>query len=159
MKYPKCLFRRCICLYTCNVKFKQNINEMKTNISSIFLDVVKNEKCINNLILEVKKNREISNSEKYAYQAFCCAVLAKGSKSFLQKGEYIKKYGVYISKAVQLDKECYLSILIRNMVEEKLGDKVNYMSHQAEDTTFLENNINNQVDSSLREITIMHLTK
>lgn len=125
-----------------------------TKISKVFLDVIKNEVSVDILINEIKENK-IAENDKYAYQAFCCAFLAKRAKRFLQKGEYIKQYGNYISKSFHLTPNSYLSVLIRNMVETKL-ENVKFKSHVQEDLEFLRSNLNSQKDLNLCKATLIH---
>lgn len=84
-------------------------NRMKTlkqnKSSEIFYNVIKEDEQFDTLIKIIKKD-DLNPSAKGAYQAFCCAMLAKNSKNYLQKGKYIKQYGLLIEKSFMADSEC-----------------------------------------------------
>lgn len=71
-----------------------------------------------------------------AYQAYCCAALAKESKRTLQKIQYIKEYNTLIQQSLYIDKECLTARIIRFLVEKNLTN-VKFTSHQDEDRQFL----------------------
>ena len=124
----------------------------QTKTTQVFYQVVKNQNSIKELIRAVKEDTAAS-SERYAYQAFCCAMLAKESKSYIQKGKYIKQYGQFISKALFIDEHCTPSRLIRLLIECKL-EGVAFKSHIEEDTVFLLEQLDNITDEILKELII-----
>ena len=91
-------------------------------------------------------------AEKYAYQAFCYAMLAKDSSSILQKGKYIQQYGEFINKAIVINENCYEARLLRFIVERKL-ENVKFVSHQEIDKNFLFANMDLLNDDCLKHIT------
>lgn len=64
---------------------------MKTKITKIFSDVAHEKLNIDAFIMAIKECN-LGAAPKYAYQAFCCALLAKQASALLQKGKYIKEY-------------------------------------------------------------------
>jgi hypothetical protein len=124
---------------------------LKQNITSeSFYKVIKEEKSINSLIKEIKRNK-LSPPQKFAYQAFCCAILSKNSDSYLQKGKYIKQYGLFISKSFEMDSNCIEARLIRFLIEQKL-ENVKFISHIVEDLRFLKEKYDSVDDDNLKEI-------
>ena len=121
-------------------------------ISELFYKVIKEEKSINSLIQEIKKGK-LNLSQKYAYQAFCCAVLSKNSSSYLQKGKYIKQYGLFISKSIEIDSNCVEARLIRFLIEKKLKN-VKFIDHTSEDLKFLNQIFKSIEDVNIREIVL-----
>jgi len=118
--------------------------------SEIFYGAVKKDKSIDLLIKEVKKG-DLDSSTKYAYQAFCCAILAKESTSYLQKGKYIKQYGQFITKSLENNSNSIEGRLVRLLIEQNL-ENVKFVSHTKEDTEFLKANVNNVEDSNIKEL-------
>ncbi len=122
----------------------------QNKISELFYNVVKNKEKIAPLIEEIKNNN-LDPSIKYAYQAFCCAMLAKNSDSYLQKGKYIKQYGLFITKSFEADSNCIEARLVRLLIEQKL-ENVKFINHTSEDSEFLTKNYESIEDDKLKEI-------
>jgi DNA phosphorothioation-dependent restriction protein DptG len=68
-------------------------------IKTIFLEVAHNKRSVSDLI-NVLTDKNVANNigedERNAYQAFCCALLAKEAKHVMQKGQYIQEYNLFI---------------------------------------------------------------
>ncbi len=130
-----------------------NINQ----ITLIFSEIANNTKPVS-ILIEILNNDtdQIQTSEKYAYQAFCCALLARNEKKWLQKGQYIKEYDSYIRKSISINPESILARLIRLMVEEKL-ENVKFTDHIDIDRVFLHENKDLAVDIYLKELIIKTL--
>jgi len=122
------------------------------NVSDIFYKVVKNEEPIESLIKEVKKSNSLL-PEKYAYQAFCCAILARKSNNYILKGKYIKQYSMFMSKSLVTDKECIIAKLIRFLIESNLKD-VKFTSHIKDDLSFLKDKIDFVKNDNLKQLII-----
>lgn len=122
----------------------------QNQVSELFYNVIKKEEQIDFLIKEIKKNN-LDVPVKYAYQAFCCAILSKSSNSYLQKGKYIKQYGVFISKSIEANSNCIEARLIRFLIEQKL-ENVKFVNHMTEDLKFLKEHHNSVKDCKLKEI-------
>lgn len=116
----------------------------------IFYKVIQRERTIEDLITQVKKDKSL-HADRYAFQAFCCAMLAKESKSYLQKGKYIKQYASFITKSLKIDKDCIIARLIRYMIESKL-EQVQFTSHQEEDLEFLKQTAQTVEDQNLKQL-------
>ena len=122
-----------------------------SKVSHSFYKVVQSNAKIEELIETIKANN-LPASEKYAYQAFCYAMMAKEASSMIQKGKYIKQYGEFINKAMIIENNCYEARLLRYIVEKKL-ENVGFISHQEIDKEFLSVNINSLNDDCLKHIT------
>lgn len=122
----------------------------QTKLSAVFYQVVKNKSPLEDLIKEVKTDKN-PPAQKYAYQAFCCAMLAKQSKSYLQKGKYIKQYAEFLTKSLMIDGQGIEARLIRLMIERKL-ENVKFTSHAEEDTVFLKDQLAGVTDENLKEL-------
>ncbi len=118
--------------------------------SEIFYNVIKKEEQVDALIKVIKKD-DLNPSAKGAYQAFCCAMLAKNSKNYVQKGKYIKQYGLLIAKAFMADPKCIEARIVRLLIEQKM-ENVKFVNHTAEDLKFLIENYNSVEDIKLKEI-------
>lgn len=105
------------------------------NIIDCFSKVVLHGEPIELLINELKQQQSTS-SLKYAFQAFCCAVLSRQSNSMLQKGKYIQQYAEFINKAIVMDELCFETRLIRFLIEKNLTN-VQFENHQSVDKKFL----------------------
>jgi len=116
----------------------------------IFYKVIQRERTIEDLITQVKKDKSL-HADRYAFQAFCCAMLAKESKSYLQKGKYIKQYASFITKALTIDSDCTIARLIRYMIESKL-EQVQFTSHKEEDLEFLKEAAHTAEDQNLKQL-------
>ncbi|EGJ72494.1 hypothetical protein Bcop_2340 [Bacteroides coprosuis DSM 18011] len=131
-----------------------NINQ----ITLIFSEIANNTKPVS-VLIEILNNDtdQIQANEKYAYQAFCCALLARNERiNWLQKGQYIQEYDSYIRKSISINPESILARLIRLMVEEKL-ENVKFIDHIEIDRVFLHENKNLAVDVYLKELIIKTL--
>tara|TARA_B110000908_G_scaffold156773_1_gene196238 strand:+ start:672 stop:1070 length:399 start_codon:yes stop_codon:yes gene_type:complete len=122
----------------------------QNKISELFYRVIKKEEQIDSLVKEIKKNN-LNSSVKYAYKAFCCAMLSKNSDSYLQKGKYIKQYGLFITKSFEANSNCIEARLIRLLIEQKL-ENVKFVNHTSEDLNFLNENYDSVEDNKLKEI-------
>lgn len=90
-------------------------------IQSVFYQVANETKPVSFFIdILTKEEWEIPQDEKSAYQAFCCALLARNEKKLMQKGQYIKEYDLFIQKSFSINPDCIVGRLIRMMVEKKL---------------------------------------
>jgi hypothetical protein len=123
----------------------------KQDVIDSFSKVVLHGEPIELLINNIKNVRSES-SIKYAFQAFCCAVLARQSNSMLQKGKYIQQYGEFINRAIRADHICFETRLIRFLVEKNLTN-VQFESHQSIDRGFLNEQLAVIEDKGLIEIT------
>lgn len=130
-------------------------------IKTLFIDVAYEEKSVSDLI-KVLTDKNIANmiteDEKNAYQAFCCALLAKEAKNIMQKGQYIQEYNIFIQKSLYINYDCIVARLIRLMVETQLQD-VNFTSHIDDDSHFLSENINTSSDEELIKLIIKILSR
>ncbi|WP_143304653.1 hypothetical protein [Chitinophaga vietnamensis] len=126
-----------------------------TGISSVFYRVTQGEARLETLINQVNSTA-LPAAEKYAYQAFCCAMLAKSTSGMLQKGKYIQQYGVFIEKAMAIKNTCYEARLFRFLVEQKL-EHVKFTSHIEQDRSFLQDQVNHVQDDYLKELTFKAL--
>lgn len=126
-----------------------------TTISRTFFQVTQNGTGLNVLIDEVNST-QLPAAEKYAYQAFCCAMLAKAASGLLQKGKYIQQYGTFINKAVAIDAACYEARLLRFLVENKL-ENVKFTSHAEADRDYLQAHVDSEQDQYLKAITLKAL--
>ncbi len=122
-----------------------------TKVSHSFYKVTQSNAKIEELI-DAIKSTDLPASERYAYQAFCYAIMAKQASSIIQKGKYIMQYDEFINKAVAIKNECYEARLLRFMVEKKL-EHVEFVSHQQADKEFLSKNIVLINDDCLKHIT------
>ncbi len=125
---------------------KQN----KNDIPEIFFKLVNKEKALDSLIEELKKE-PLNPCEKYAYQAFCCAMISKNSTNYLKKVKYIKQYGVFIARAFNENSYSIETRLIRLMVERNLKN-VEFVEHISEDLKFLKEQYNLIEDVKLKEV-------
>jgi hypothetical protein len=123
---------------------------LNTSITNLFYEVAHEKENINVFVDAIKVN-SISAATKYAYQSFCCALLAKQATGLLQKGKYIKEYGFFIQKAFLIDDNCLEAHLIRLMVEKRL-EKVSFTSFANEDIQFLTGKLPSIEDQSIREL-------
>jgi hypothetical protein len=123
---------------------------MKTQITKSFSDVAHEKLNLDAFIMAVKEYN-LSAAPKYAYQAFCCALLAKQANALLQKGKYIKEYAAFMQKALLIDINCIEARLIRLMVEKKL-ENVSFTSFAQEDILFLSNQLPSVEDNYIREL-------
>lgn len=128
----------------------------RDRIAGLFYKILKEEEKIESLI-EAIKISDLDSSIKNSYRAFCCAILAKNSANHLQKGKYIKQYGLFIAKAFELDANLIEGRLIRLIIEQKL-ENVKFINHTSEDLKFLKENYSSVDDEKLREI-ILNLIK
>lgn len=122
-----------------------------SKVSHSFYKVVHSEAKIEELIETIKANK-LPKSERYAYQAFCYAMMAKEASSMIQKGKYIQQYGEFINKAMIIENDCYEARLFRFIVEKRL-ENVGFISHQQMDKEFLSVNMNLMNDDCLKHIT------
>ena len=126
-----------------------------TGISRTCYQVTQTGTGLDVLIDEIN-NTAMPAAEKYAYQAFCCAMLAKSASGLLQKGKYIQQYGTFIGKAITIDAACYEARLLRFLVENKL-ENVKFTSHMEMDRDYWLANVNSGQDQYLKEVTLKAL--
>jgi hypothetical protein len=124
--------------------------QMKTQITKIFSEVA-HEKLNIDAFIKAIKECNLGAAPKYAYQAFCCALLAKHARALFQKGKYIKEYAAFINKALLIDANCIEARLIRLLVEKKLED-VSFNSFAREDALFLTNQVSFVEDKYIKEL-------
>jgi hypothetical protein len=127
-----------------------------STVSNAFYKVVQAEAKIDELITAIKTT-SLPASEKYAYQAFCYAMMAKEASGMLQKGKYIQQYGEFIGKSIVINSDCYEARLMRFIVEKKLAE-VNFVSHKQTDIEFLTTNVENIQDDCLKHVTLKALS-
>lgn len=123
-------------------------------IKTIFKEVAYNQRSIYDLIhVLINKNTDdkIEDGEKNAYQAFCCALLAKQAKSLMQKGQYIKEYNQFIQRSLLINPNCVISRLIRLMVEKRL-ENVRFVSHIEEDSLFLSGRVRTVCEEEIKRL-------
>lgn len=126
---------------------------MKT-IKTLFLEVAHDKKPVPDLINALTDKNvadNIGEDERNAYQAFCCALLAKQVKNIMQKGQYIQEYALFIQKSLFVNPDCIISRLIRLMVEKQLQN-VNFTNHINEDSQFISERTNTLTDEGLKEL-------
>lgn len=78
----------------------------------------------------------LNPADKFALQAFCCAMMADNTKNFLQTKQYISECCEYLNKAFAIDSHSYVCHLIRILIEKKMHDAT-FTSHIDEDADFL----------------------
>ncbi|HEU4552188.1 MAG TPA: hypothetical protein VFS25_05115 [Chitinophaga sp.] len=126
-----------------------------STVSNSFYKVVHAEATIEELISAIKA-ADLSVPEKYAYQAFCYAMMAKEATGLLQKGKYIQQYGEFIGKSIVIKSDCYEARLMRFIVEKRLTE-VEFVSHKQVDMEFLAANVSSIKDDCLKHITLKAL--
>lgn len=127
-----------------------------SKVSNAFYRVVQAEAKIEDLISAIKST-PLPASEKYAYQAFCYAMMAKEAAGMLQKGKYIQQYGEFIGKSIVIDSNCYEARLMRFIVEKRLTE-VDFVNHKQTDMEFLSANVAGVQDDCLKHITLKALS-
>jgi hypothetical protein len=127
-----------------------------STVSNAFYKVVQAEAKIDELITAIKA-ATLPASEKYAYQAFCYAMMAREASGMLQKGKYIQQYGVFIGKSSGINNDCYEARLMRFIIEKKLSD-VGFVSHTETDIEFLSTNVEAVQDDCLKHVTLKALS-
>lgn len=126
-----------------------------STVSNSFYKVVHAEAKIEDLINAIK-TADLAAPEKYAYQAFCYAMMAKEASGLIQKGKYIQQYGECIGKSIVIKNDCYEARLMRFIVEKKLED-VTFVSHKEMDMEFLSAHVATITDDCLKHITLKAL--
>lgn len=127
--------------------------ETKTQtLNNLLIDVLNKNEKVDVLISLLKSNANIAEDEKYAYQALCCALLARDTDKMLQKGEFIQAYYKYICQSLAINSNCYTGRLFRFIVEKSLTN-VDFVNHNEEDKIFLEQNYATINDTHLIELT------
>ncbi len=126
------------------------ITQNRLKVSKLFYDYIRNNQTIDSLVQELLEG-ELLLSEKYAYQAFCCAILSKNSTGYLEKGKFIKQYGSFISKSLEIEPNLIEARLIRYLIESNL-ENVQFTDHRGEDLEFLKDNGTGISDPYLKEI-------
>jgi len=111
-------------------------------LSNLLTEILDQNKKVDSLINMLKNDTTIEEDKKYAYQAFCCAILARQAEKMLQKGEYIQAYYKYICNALAINENCFEARLFRFIIEKSLT-KVEFVSHHEEDKQFLRATIEN----------------
>ena len=109
------------------------------HVKMLFLSLLKNDISVQKMIYTLSEKNVsdyLKQEDITAYQAYCCAALAKESKRTLQKIQYIKEYNTLIQQSLYIDKECLTARIIRFLVEKNLTN-VKFTSHQDEDRQFL----------------------
>jgi hypothetical protein len=127
-----------------------------STVSNAFYKVVQAEGKVEDLISAIKST-SLPASEKYAYQAFCYAMMAKEASGMLQKGKYIQQYGEFIGKSIVIDGNCYEARLMRFLVEKRLTE-VDFVNHKQTDMEFLSANVADLQDDCLKHITLKALS-
>lgn len=126
---------------------------MKT-ISVIFSEVAQKKISVSILINALITNEGcegLEQSTRFAFQAFCCAMLAKEAKGLMQKAQYIKEYWEFIQQSLQINSDSIEGHLVRLMVEKQL-ENVNFISHIEEDSSFLLSVVDNIRDLTIKEL-------
>lgn len=124
------------------------------NLSNIFLEVAQKRMPVSKLIeglLDIEGYEQLDQSTRLAYQAFCCALLAKEDRKLMQKAQYVNEYWEFIHQALLIDGNSTIGHLIRLMVEKQL-DNVNFESHIQADLAFMMNVVNDIQDTALKEL-------
>mgnify|MGYP005788177273 CR=1 FL=1 len=123
-------------------------------ISVIFSEVAQKKISVSILINALTANEGcegLEQSRRFAFQAFCCAILAKEAKGLMQKAQYIREYWEFIQQSLQISPESVEGHLVRLMVEKQL-ENVNFVSHVQEDSNFLLGIVSNIQDIAIKEL-------
>lgn len=118
---------------------KLKLKKMNTEkFSGTLLKVAKKQEKVDILINKLLSSEaeKISPADKLAMQAFCCAMMADGSKNFMQIKQYINECCEYLNKAFTIDSQSYVCHLVRILIEKNMHDAT-FISHIHEDTAFL----------------------
>lgn len=110
----------------------------KEEFSDTLLKVANKEEKVDTLINKLLSSEadEMNPADKFAMQAFCCAMMADSAKSFMQIKQYISECCEYLNKAFAIDSHSYVCHLIRILIEKNMHDAT-FTSHIDEDVDFL----------------------
>ena len=122
----------------------QNKNSIgMEKIKQTFLSLVRGNVPVNKMIpLLVGQNAGGTSAESsdkkeiLAYQAYCCALMARDAKSRLQQIQYVKEYNALIQHSLYLDSQGISARLVRFLIEKNLKNVI-FVSHADEDRQFL----------------------
>lgn len=116
----------------------QNKNSIgMEKIKQTFLSLVRGNVPVNKMIpLLVGQNAGRDKKEILAYQAYCCALMARDAKSRLQQIQYVKEYNTLIQHSLYLDSQGISARLVRFLIEKNLKNVI-FVSHADEDRQFL----------------------
>lgn len=116
----------------------QNKNSIgMEKIKQTFLSLVRGNVPVNKMIpLLVGQNAGGDKKEILAYQAYCCALMARDAKSRLQQIQYVKEYNTLIQHSLYLDSQGLSARLVRFLIEKNLKNVI-FVSHADEDRQFL----------------------
>lgn len=116
----------------------QNKNSIgMEKIKQTFLSLVRGNVPVNKMIpLLVGQNAGSDKKEILAYQAYCCALMARDAKSRLQQIQYVKEYNTLIQHSLYLDSQGISARLVRFLIEKNLKNVI-FVSHADEDRQFL----------------------